>query len=167
MNRMIAGMIAGATTIIVAGSPSAAPPVVWSIDHFDVIQAEPFDPDAEGRVEHVAVNIAQIARMFGVDTNDVVDVEHPLTPALKSEIEDFLHEAAKRYQAWRFPEPRLTEVVTRADGKKAYRAYYTTIEDAAGLYKFFDPNNPLVPDYPALFLDADDIVGDNGIKPRG
>lgn len=146
---------------IASGAPAAAP-TTWRISHFEVVQAEPWE--AGSKVEG---SLARIAQMFGFDTMDMVEVKHPLTPETKAEIEAFLHGAAGLMQKWGFPEPNLTDIVERADGRKAYRIYYTNIPDDSGLYDDVNPTNPLVPRLPALFVNADSVMNENGVRPFG
>jgi len=56
----------------------------------------------------------------------------PLSPALKKEIEDYLSGAAIEFQRMGFPPPELEPIVTRADGRQAYRVYWYPF-DYAGM----------------------------------
>ena len=164
-----------------ANTAMGAEPTNWRIKHFDVVQAEPWtpgDPVSAGIRQALETPSRLVAEISPVTADalmtlvkaayftrdeffDPVEVAYPLTWETKKEMETYLEGAARLLQEWGFPEPHLTDVVTRSDGKKAYRVYYTNLSNAAGLYDwgFFN--------LPTIFVDANIMVGKKGVKPSG
>jgi hypothetical protein len=159
----------------------AAEPTNWRIRHFEVVQTEPTTPisNTARRLAGMPANLvgeispatAEVLTAFmdvGYFLRDwalnPVMLQRPLTPAIKADVENFLEGAANMLQQWGFPEPHLNDIVTRADGKEAYRVYYTDLtlmKNAAGLY------DPGLWGLPALFVDAASIADANGVTARG
>ena len=71
-----------------------------------------------------------LARQAGFEHVDVpAPMATPLAPALKAEMQAYLSAVAKEYQRMGFPPPELEPIVTRADGKRAYRVYWYAFGD--------------------------------------
>ena len=166
---------------VLASTVHGAEPTNWRIKHFDVVQAEPWRPaDAiDAGIRQTLDTPARLVADISPATSDALkalvaapyflraeffgrtEVLFPLTSSLKNDMESYLEGTAELLQQWGFPEPHLSDVVTRADGKKAYRVYYTNVSRAAGIY------DPGLFNLPAIFLNANSIVGKTGVLPAG
>jgi len=93
----------------------------WPTTQFEVIESSNF-PESR--------NANWLAGNFDlIDDNASI----PLTPALKTLIEQYLSAVATEYKAWGLPAPHI-DIVQRADGVSAYRVQYYDFEDAYALF---------------------------------
>ena len=81
----------------------------------------------------------RIGRPLGLERFDVAaSMPTPLAPALKAEMEAYLSEVAAEYQRLGFPAPELEPIVTRADGRRAYRVYWYAFGDTDHMLQISD-----------------------------
>jgi len=104
--------------------PSAAWSDPWPTTQFEVITGSVFD--GSNNKNWIADNFE------GADDSASV----PLTPALKTLIENYLFAVSTEFEAWGLPAPRL-DIMERADGVNAYRVQYYDPGDG---YALFGPN---------------------------
>lgn len=110
---------------------SADPPVQrWPIKEFEVVSARPWI-DASGPFD---AWLNRLSEQSGAEFDQRMAAEEPLNLAMRDAMEDYLNRAARQLEAWGFPPPRLEPIVTRRDGKRAYRVFYTDLADASGEY---------------------------------
>jgi len=106
--------------LALAGRAQAAEP--WPTLEFEVFEGHGL-PLAN-------VHAIDLARGVGFEHTDVpAPLATPLAPALKSEMQAYLSAVAREYQRLGFPPPELEPIVTRADGKRAYRVYWYAFGD--------------------------------------
>jgi hypothetical protein len=112
------------------GAPAMAN-AAWSTTHFEVFFGEPWYTGNTARTD--------VGRVIDKYTG-ALDKSQPrpsyISQATVTEIENYLHEVAKFFEATGFKEPKLEPVVERKDGKKAYRIYlYKTPHNAPAVYR--------------------------------
>lgn len=97
-------------------------------ERWPTLEFEVFEGYAPPKSERAAAK----ARTEGLERFDVpAPTATPLSPALKAEMQSYLSSVAAEYQRMGFPPPRLEPIVTRADGKKAYRVYWYAFGDVS------------------------------------
>ncbi len=107
--------------LLLAMAGPAAAADAWPTLEFEVFEGYG-PPQSEGGTF--------LARQVGFEHVDVpAPMATPLAPALKAEMQAYLSEVAREYQRLGFPPPELEPIVTRADGKRAYRVYWYAFGD--------------------------------------
>lgn len=104
----------------------------WPIKEFEVVSARPWQTS-----EPVERWLNLLREQVGQELDEATRGEEILNLQLKNEMEDYLSRAAHQLEAWGFPPPKLEPVVTRKDGRRAFRVFYTnprSKERPAGMY---------------------------------
>ncbi len=104
-----------------AGSQSAADP--WPVSEFEVFEGVPW-----GSTNAIETKAGRALGAFGPEFRTSASV--PLSPALRNAIESYLHQVAQQMEAAGFAAPYLEPVLTRDDGKPAFRIYYYDFQQA-------------------------------------
>lgn len=99
------------------GSVTAAPSATWPTTEFEVFVGGNTSSD------NSLLNDALRSMDDHVDLDFASDLSQPVSRELITEIESYLGEVARTYQQQGFEPPALEPIVTRGDGKKAYRVY--------------------------------------------
>lgn len=89
----------------------------WPVTEFEIFEGVPW-----GTIYSNGVRLGRSLGRHNLETQSTASV--PLTPALKKEMEQYLHEVAEKMQDLDFPAPYLEPVITRDDGTQAFRIYY-------------------------------------------
>lgn len=89
----------------------------WPVTEFEVFEGMPW-----GTIYSSGVVLGRTLGGHNLESKSTASV--PLTPALKNEMEKYLHEVAVKMQKLNLPAPYLEPVITRDDGTQAFRIYY-------------------------------------------
>ncbi|MEM1428276.1 MAG: hypothetical protein AAGG09_02350, partial [Pseudomonadota bacterium] len=129
MRQIAARLAAIAICLSALAGAASAQSDNWPTKQFEVLNVVPAGhgrhPDHPNLVEDFAPELSRLARaIFGADTDLPGVLETvPLDPAQKLEIENYLTEVASLYDRWGFGAPKLSPIVTDANGRDAYRIY--------------------------------------------
>lgn len=116
--------------LAITGSAAAQAQTKWPVTEFEIFQGIPWSAPRD--------NAVTLGRKLGwYKTESITTASVPLTPALKKEMEKYLHEVAVKMQQLNLPAPYLEPVVSRADGTQAFRIYYFDF----GKGNNYDPND--------------------------
>lgn len=104
----------------------------WPIKEFEVVSARPWQT-----WQPVDRWLNLLREQVGQELDEATRGDEILNLQLKEDMEDYLSRAAHQLEAWGFPPPKLEPVVTRKDGRRAFRVFYTNLKSAerpAGMY---------------------------------
>lgn len=110
-------------TLLVAASAAHAAEGVrqsWPVKEFEVVSARPWQS-----WQPVERWLNLLREQAGQELDETMRGDEILNLQLKEDMEAYLSRAAHQLEAWGFPPPKLEPVVTRPDGRRAFRVFYT------------------------------------------
>lgn len=110
-------------TVLVAGSAAHATEGArqpWPVKEFEVVSARPWQ---SWQPFERWLNL--LREQVGQELDEPMRGNEILNLQLKEDMEAYLSRAAHQLEAWGFPPPKLEPVVTRPDGRRAFRVFYT------------------------------------------
>lgn len=125
-----------AAMFLVGVARAEQPGSVWPIKEFEVVSARPWQ---SWQPYERWLNL--LREQLGQELDEAVRADEVLNLQLKEDMEAYLNRAAHQLEAWGFPPPSLEPVVTRRDGRRAFRVFYVDPERGAGWAGQYMPNN--------------------------